>query len=91
MPDIITAWLYGCVLAAALAMTAARLQFRLHSCLQLMRKYHRVLLVIAHPDDEAMFFSPTLLTMRQLNIEVHVLCLSTGAHRPKVTMPGQGE
>ncbi|KAI5654297.1 hypothetical protein M9H77_31484 [Catharanthus roseus] len=37
-----------------------------------------VLLVIAHPDDETMFFSPTInyLTARRHN--VHILCLSTG-------------
>lgn len=41
----------------------------------------RILLVVAHPDDETMFFSPTL-SMLKLNpnydSEVHVLCLSTG-------------
>ncbi|CAB4279560.1 unnamed protein product [Prunus armeniaca] len=37
-----------------------------------------VLLVIAHPDDESMFFTPTInyLTMRGHNI--HILCLSIG-------------
>ena len=38
----------------------------------------QVLLVIAHPDDEAMFFSPTLLALRARSIPIHVLCLSTG-------------
>ena len=37
-----------------------------------------VLLVIAHPDDEAMFFAPTLLALAHEQREVHVLCLSTG-------------
>jgi len=37
-------------------------------------------LLIAHPDDEAMFFAPTLLalTSPSLNNTVSVLCLSTG-------------
>ncbi|BBG94181.1 N-acetylglucosaminylphosphatidylinositol de-N-acetylase family protein [Prunus dulcis] len=37
-----------------------------------------VLLVVAHPDDESMFFTPTInyLTMRGHNI--HILCLSIG-------------
>ena len=35
------------------------------------------LLVIAHPDDESMFFCPTLLSTRQM-YEWHVVCLSTG-------------
>ena len=36
-----------------------------------------VLLVIAHPDDEAMFFSPFLLSAVG-NCVVHLLCLSSG-------------
>lgn len=39
----------------------------------------RTLLVIAHPDDEAMFFAPTVLRLRALGLPVFVLCLSTGA------------
>lgn len=38
----------------------------------------RVLLVTAHPDDEAMFFAPALLSMASAGVQVHVLCLSTG-------------
>ena len=35
------------------------------------------LLVIAHPDDESMFFAPALLCLAR-SLELHVLCLSTG-------------
>lgn len=40
----------------------------------------RVLLLIAHPDDEAMFFAPTLLalTRPELGNHVKILCLSSG-------------
>ncbi|KAL4608780.1 N-acetylglucosaminyl-phosphatidylinositol de-N-acetylase isoform X2 [Arapaima gigas] len=38
----------------------------------------RALLVIAHPDDECMFFGPAVLKLRQLGAQIHVLCLSTG-------------
>jgi len=40
----------------------------------------RILLLIAHPDDEAMFFAPTLLalTQPQLGNHVEILCLSSG-------------
>jgi N-acetylglucosaminylphosphatidylinositol deacetylase len=36
-----------------------------------------ITLLIAHPDDEAMFFSPALLALTPYN-KVRVLCLSTG-------------
>ncbi len=39
----------------------------------------RLLLVIAHPDDESMFFAPTLLALRRQGVEVFVACLSNGA------------
>lgn len=40
----------------------------------------RILLLIAHPDDEAMFFAPTLLsiTRPELRNTVFILCLSSG-------------
>jgi len=40
----------------------------------------RVVLLIAHPDDEAMFFAPTLLSLTrpELGNHVKILCLSTG-------------
>lgn len=39
----------------------------------------RVALVTAHPDDEAMFFSPTLLALAAQGCTLFLLCLSTGA------------
>ena len=43
-------------------------------------KNKRICLLIAHPDDEAMFFSPTLsaLTAPELGNHVKILCLSSG-------------
>lgn len=42
----------------------------------------RICLLIAHPDDEAMFFAPTLLalTKPELGNHVKILCLSTGVY-----------
>ena len=37
-----------------------------------------VLLVIAHPDDEAMFFVPTIAHLVESGAQVHILCLSSG-------------
>ncbi|KAF2225683.1 putative deacetylase LmbE-like domain-containing protein [Elsinoe ampelina] len=40
----------------------------------------RILLLIAHPDDEAMFFSPSILALTKPHLGNHlkILCLSTG-------------
>ncbi|KAJ8412414.1 hypothetical protein AAFF_G00127500 [Aldrovandia affinis] len=38
----------------------------------------RALLVTAHPDDECMFFAPTILRLLQSSASVHLLCLSSG-------------
>ncbi|XP_031823723.1 N-acetylglucosaminyl-phosphatidylinositol de-N-acetylase isoform X6 [Sarcophilus harrisii] len=38
----------------------------------------RVLLLTAHPDDEAMFFAPTLLGLTRLRYRVSLLCCSAG-------------
>ncbi|KAM5214775.1 N-acetylglucosaminyl-phosphatidylinositol de-N-acetylase [Hipposideros larvatus] len=38
----------------------------------------RTLLVIAHPDDEAMFFAPTVLGLARLRHRVFLLCFSAG-------------
>ncbi|KAM6174370.1 N-acetylglucosaminyl-phosphatidylinositol de-N-acetylase [Erethizon dorsatum] len=38
----------------------------------------RTLLVIAHPDDEAMFFAPTILGLARLKHRLSVLCFSAG-------------
>ena len=43
-----------------------------------LKKIRSVLLIIAHPDDEIMFWSPTLKKLLALNIKVKVLCLSNG-------------
>uniref|UniRef100_A0A3Q2P2L4 N-acetylglucosaminylphosphatidylinositol deacetylase n=1 Tax=Fundulus heteroclitus TaxID=8078 RepID=A0A3Q2P2L4_FUNHE len=38
----------------------------------------RALVVTAHPDDECMFFAPTIVRLVALNASVHLLCLSEG-------------
>lgn len=37
-----------------------------------------ILLVIAHPDDECMFFAPTILNLLKEGYTVYLLCLSAG-------------
>lgn len=38
----------------------------------------RVLIVVAHPDDECMFFGPTIFRLCEQGADVHLLCLSNG-------------
>ncbi|KAJ6838295.1 putative N-acetylglucosaminyl-phosphatidylinositol de-N-acetylase isoform X1 [Iris pallida] len=42
------------------------------------RKKRNVLVVVAHPDDESMFFAPTILFLASEGHILHILCLSTG-------------
>ena len=44
----------------------------------------RVLFVTAHPDDECMFFGPSVLNAVENGRSVHLLCLSTGERGIKV-------
>lgn len=45
------------------------------------KRHRRVLLVSAHPDDECMFFGPTILSLcRREDCQVYLLCLSIGDH-----------
>ncbi len=47
----------------------------------------KLLLLTAHPDDECMFFAPTLsLLASQPGWHVHILCLSNGASLPLVVL-----
>jgi N-acetylglucosaminylphosphatidylinositol deacetylase len=41
-------------------------------------KKKNVLFLTAHPDDEAMFFTPTIKGLHDLGYKLYILCLSTG-------------
>ncbi len=53
----------------------------------------RICLLVAHPDDEAMFFAPTVLalTRPETGNHVKILCLSTGGAlpHPRCSVPGR--
>uniref|UniRef100_A0ACD5XAZ0 Uncharacterized protein n=1 Tax=Avena sativa TaxID=4498 RepID=A0ACD5XAZ0_AVESA len=42
------------------------------------RRSRNVLLVLAHPDDESMFFTPTILFLKSKGHSIHILCISLG-------------
>lgn len=54
-----------------------------------MAARERALLVTAHPDDECMFFGPTLQWLQRNGVEIGVLCLSTGARDFRKCMSAQ--
>lgn len=56
--------------SAAIAATSA----------SLLQGPHKILLVTAHPDDEAFFFTPTVVAImqQQPRSEISLLCLSSG-------------
>ena len=71
--------------------TALAVPFAIGICwlytLHVQRKFpklrnKRICLLIAHPDDEAMFFAPTVLALTEppLGNHVKVLCLSSGMY-----------
>ena len=43
-----------------------------------LQNIKKVLFVIAHPDDECMFFSPSITQLCQEKKDVYILCLTTG-------------
>lgn len=46
-----------------------------------LRNFKRILFVIAHPDDECMFFGPTILNYtKNKKCQVYLMCLSTGLY-----------
>lgn len=54
-------------------------KFRLCRPTKLPENASRVLLLTAHPDDECMFFGPTLIALRKRkNCRIFVLCMSRG-------------
>lgn len=56
-------------------------KFRFFRSTKLPEHVSRVLLVTAHPDDECMFFGPTLIALKKKNCRIFVLCMSKGELR----------
>jgi len=52
--------------------------FDLKKISELDPKKFTILIIIAHPDDEIMFFTPSILALNKLKIPIKILCLSTG-------------
>lgn len=47
--------------------------------LDLESKPHRVLLITAHPDDECMFFGPTVQKLTKMkDVRLYLMCMSVG-------------
>lgn len=72
-------WVLGYLLVCCVVYRryARKLRTRIRGSL----KAKRVLMVVAHPDDECMFFGPTIFRLCEQGADVHILCLSTGKFR----------
>ena len=67
------------VVALFSAVLASWLRVRTYAGSGLAGLTGRVLLIIAHPDDECMFFAPTVLSLgKSVRAELFLLCLSEG-------------
>jgi N-acetylglucosaminylphosphatidylinositol deacetylase len=61
---------------AAIVSIAISLSF-IHKS-DLHKSFKSVLLVIAHPDDECMFFSPIIIALSKAKIPIYIICLTNG-------------
>uniref|UniRef100_A0A2K6FN95 N-acetylglucosaminylphosphatidylinositol deacetylase n=1 Tax=Propithecus coquereli TaxID=379532 RepID=A0A2K6FN95_PROCO len=75
-------WSVSCVVAAVLAwgfwVWDSSERTKSQEQAGLLGAGSQTLLVIAHPDDEAMFFAPTVLGLARLRHQVSLLCFSAG-------------
>ena len=60
--------------------------FKPYSRLKMLKDAKRVLIVTSHPDDETMFFGPTILSLCRgksnfIPSNLFLLCMSTGDHK----------
>lgn len=81
LPLWATIWTFSAAVVPLAALLC--LPFRRYLCRYVADNGHvaswrRVALVTAHPDDEAMFFAPTIVSLVASGLPVHILCLSTG-------------
>ena len=58
--------------------TKLKAMFNLKKLESDVSKIKSILLIIAHPDDEIMFYTPTIKVLLHYNIKLKILCLSNG-------------
>ncbi|XP_047999245.1 N-acetylglucosaminyl-phosphatidylinositol de-N-acetylase [Leguminivora glycinivorella] len=80
----ISLWVLGYLLVCCVVYRryARRLPTRSRGAL----RAKRVLIVVAHPDDECMFFGPTIFRLCEQGADVYLLCLSNGNNEGKGTI-----
>lgn len=67
------------ILLLSIALASLFNSNELFNTTELAIKSQNILLVTAHPDDEAMFFAPTILSLtRKTSVNLFHLCLSSG-------------
>ena len=69
----------GYILLLSIVLAFLLYSKELFSTTELAVKSKNILLVTAHPDDEVMFFAPTILSLsRKTSVSLFHLCLSSG-------------
>ncbi|KAK9874450.1 hypothetical protein WA026_002789 [Henosepilachna vigintioctopunctata] len=79
--EILEHLIIGCFLYIVLCIFLyfAVIRWRVLKFNKVVRNSKRVLIVTAHPDDECMFFGPTILNLtKEENTKVYLVCLSSG-------------
>ena len=56
----------------------AKSMFNISNIKKELNKTKSILLIIAHPDDEILFWTPTIKKLKSLNLKLKILCLSNG-------------
>jgi N-acetylglucosaminylphosphatidylinositol deacetylase len=60
-----------------------KLMFNISDTKKELNKIKSILLIIAHPDDEILFWTPTIKKLKSLNLKLKILCLSNGNSKNK--------
>lgn len=71
-----TSWILGILIPFIYTLCCVPLSP--HNFAGVAQRIPRVLLLTAHPDDECMFFAPTLLGLNNPSYALYSLCLSSG-------------
>jgi N-acetylglucosaminylphosphatidylinositol deacetylase len=71
-------WIYLTIINIALIAFTRKYRKGNQQALVAENEHKHILLIIAHPDDESMFFVPSIVSLRAMGYHLHALSLSNG-------------